>query len=88
MQVAFQKKQVKVLVPPGTEVFTQEISVLRMRLKAWLAAPVLFAQAEVTKNVKLFSMGPKLRYPAVATCTRNCQPRRAGLRAQEARLPS
>ena len=29
------------------------------------AAPVLLAHAEVTKNIILFSMGPKLRYPAV-----------------------
>ena len=35
-----------------------------MRSKAWLAAPVLLAHAEVT-NIKYFSMGPKLRYPVV-----------------------
>ena len=31
-----------------------------MRSKAWLAA-----HAEVTKNINIFSMGPKLRYPTV-----------------------
>ena len=36
-----------------------------MRSKAWLAAPVLLAHAEVTENIKYFSMGPKLRYPTV-----------------------
>jgi hypothetical protein len=30
-----------------------------------VAAPVLLAHAEVTKNIKYFSMGPKLRHPAV-----------------------
>ncbi len=34
-------------------------------LKAWLAAPVLLAHAEVTKSIIIFSMGPKLGYPAV-----------------------
>ena len=34
-----------------------------MRSKAWLAAPVLLAHAEVTQNIISFSMGPKLRYP-------------------------
>ncbi len=29
------------------------------------AAPVLLAHAEVTENIKYFSMGPKLRYPTV-----------------------
>ncbi len=31
------------------------------------AAPVLLAHAEVTKNINIFSMGPKLRYPTVAS---------------------
>jgi hypothetical protein len=34
-----------------------------MRSKAWLAA-----HAEVTKNVKYFLMGPKLRHTAVLGC--------------------
>jgi hypothetical protein len=38
-----------------------------MRSKAWLAAPVLLAHADVTKNIKYFSMGPKLRHTAVRT---------------------
>ncbi len=29
------------------------------------AAPVLLAHADVTKNIILYSMGPKLRHPAV-----------------------
>jgi hypothetical protein len=41
------------------------ISVLCMRSKAWLAALVLLAHAEVTENIKYFSMGPKLRHTAV-----------------------
>jgi hypothetical protein len=36
-----------------------------MRSKAWLAAPVLLAHAEVTKKHNIFSKGPKLRYPTV-----------------------
>ena len=37
------------------------------RLRSTLAAaPVLLAHAEVTKNINIFSMGPKLRCPAVA----------------------
>ena len=35
-----------------------------MYSKAWLATPVLLAHAEVTKKHNIFSMGPKLRYPA------------------------
>jgi hypothetical protein len=38
-----------------------------MRSKAWLAAPVLLAHANVTKNINILSMGPKLRYPTVRT---------------------
>ena len=30
------------------------------------AAPVLLAHADVTENIKYFSMGPKLRHPTVA----------------------
>ena len=30
------------------------------------AAPVLLAHANVTENINIFSMGPKLRYPTVA----------------------
>ncbi len=41
------------------------LSVLCMRPKAWLDAPVLLAHAEVTKKHNNFSMGPKLRYPTV-----------------------
>ena len=36
-----------------------------MRSKAWFAAPVLLAYAEVTKNIIFSSMGPKLWYPTV-----------------------
>jgi hypothetical protein len=36
-----------------------------MRSKAWLAAPVLLAHAEVTENINILSMGPKLRHTAV-----------------------
>ena len=32
------------------------------------AAPVLLAHANVTKNIKYFSMGPKLRYPTGGGC--------------------
>ena len=52
-----------------------------MRSKAWLAvramqasrsdtraaAPVLLAHTDVTKNIKYFSMAPKLRHPAVVS---------------------
>ncbi len=38
---------------------------LYMRSKAWLAAPVLLAHAEVTEIIIFSSMGPKLRYPMV-----------------------
>ena len=34
------------------------------RSKAWLAAPVLLAHAEVEKSIIFLSMGPKRRYPA------------------------
>ncbi len=43
-----------------------------MRPKAWLAAPVLLAHAEVAKNIKYFSMGPKLRHAAVLLAP--CEP--------------
>ena len=33
------------------------------------AAPVLLAHANVTENINIFSMGPKLRYPGVNTGT-------------------
>ena len=33
--------------------------------KAWLAAPVLFMYAEVTKTIIFSSMGPTLSYPTV-----------------------
>ena len=36
-----------------------------MRSKVWLAASVLLAHADVTKNIKYFSMGPKLRHLTV-----------------------
>jgi hypothetical protein len=41
-------------LPPGNYVFTLWLSVLCMRSKAWLAAPVLLAHAEVTKNIIFF----------------------------------
>ena len=34
-----------------------------MRSEAWLAAPCLLAHANVTENINIFSMGPRLRYP-------------------------
>ena len=36
-----------------------------MRSEAWLAAPVLLAHADITKNIKYFLMGPKLWHPTV-----------------------
>ena len=41
-------------VPWGTKVFTLWLSVLCMRSKAWLAAPVLLTHAEVTENIIYF----------------------------------
>ncbi len=32
------------------------------------AAPVLLAHANVTENLNIFSMGPKLRYPTASHC--------------------
>ncbi len=55
----------EVRVPPSALVFTLWLSVLCIRSKAWLAAPVLLAHADVTKNIKYFLMGPKLRLLAV-----------------------
>ena len=45
--------------PPGAKVFTLWLSVLCMRSKAWLAAPVLIAHVEVTKKHKYFFNGSK-----------------------------
>ena len=42
-----------------------------MRSKAWLAAPVLLAHANVTENINTYSMGPKLRYTTVAATDAN-----------------
>ncbi len=56
--------RISIPAPPGAYVFTPWLSVLCMRSKAWLAALGLLAHADVTKN-SIFSMGPKLRYPAV-----------------------
>ena len=53
-------------VPWGTPVLDPWLSVLCMHSKAWLAAPVLLAHADVTKTYFISSMGPTLRYPTVA----------------------
>ncbi len=56
-----------------------------MRSKAWLAAQVLLAHAEVTKKHSIFSMGPNLRYPVVSDLNVNCVrlPGLSGYIAQE-----
>ena len=46
-------------------------------------APVLLVHAEVTENIKYFSIGPKLRHPAVPT---SCDPAGYVLLPGEGRL--
>ena len=45
----------ELVVPSGTKVMDLWLSVLCMCSKAWLAAPVLLARAEVTKNILFFN---------------------------------
>ncbi len=55
-------------VPHGTYVFTLLLSVLCMCSKAWLAAPVLLAHAEVTANIIIFQWVQNLGTHDTAQC--------------------